>query len=136
MIAPYLTFYGNCKEALEFYQGVFKCTPRMSQPYGDYIPEGLTEVPPHLKEWVLHAELEIGETVVWFADEAVEPAVTGNNVKLVMTTETKKEAERIFNSLNDDARVILPPTQTFYSSFHAEIIDKYGIIWNIVAKEC
>lgn len=29
----------------------------------------------------------------------------------------------------------IPPTETFYSNFHASLIDKFGVHWNIVAEE-
>jgi PhnB protein len=32
-------------------------------------------------------------------------------------------------------KVTLPPTDTFYSTFHAAVKDKFGVDWNIVADE-
>lgn len=128
MITPYITFYGECKEALEFYQKVFHCETKISQSYEDYIPEDIEIIPPNLNEWILHAELEICGTVIWFADEVSKQVVKGNNIKLVVTTETKIEAEKIFERLNNEAYITLPPTETFYSSFHAGITDRYGVI--------
>ncbi len=32
-------------------------------------------------------------------------------------------------------RVVLPPTVTFYSVFHAAVMDKFGVNWNVVAEE-
>lgn len=135
MIIPYLVFDGNCKEVLEFYQKVFHCSAKMVQLYGDYVPEGLKNVPPDLAQWILHAELDICGTDVWFADEAIESVNKGNNLRLTVTVPTKKEAQKIYERFTEGARIILPPTETFYSAFHAGIFDKYGIGWDIVAKE-
>lgn len=135
MIIPYILFHGECREALGFYQEVFGCPLDMMQPYGDYIPEGLTDVPPGLDQWILHAELTICENTVWFADEAADPAVRGDNIRLTVTVPTKKRAQELFDRFGDDKRVVLPPTETFYSTFHAEIFDRYKIGWNIVADE-
>lgn len=41
MVTPYITFNGNCREALMFYQNVFKSEIKMMQLYGEYIPEGI-----------------------------------------------------------------------------------------------
>ena len=96
MITPYLIFNGDCREALAFYQEVFGCPADMVQPYGEYVPEGLTDVPPDLGEWIIHAQMEICGAPVWFADEAADPAKQGDNIRLTVTVPTKREAQEIF----------------------------------------
>lgn len=59
MITPYITFSGNCSAALEFYKTAFDSTVKMSQPYGNYVPEGVAVLPDNLCSWILHAEMEI-----------------------------------------------------------------------------
>lgn len=135
MVTPYITFAGNCKEALAFYEKIFNCTAEMVQPYGDYVPIGVTAPPSNLKDWILHAEMNICDTVFWFADEIAEPVSKGNMIKLTTKVSTAKDAQKIFDGLSKDAHITLPPTETFYSSFHAGLTDKYGVSWNIVAEE-
>lgn len=135
MVTPYITFAGNCSEALKFYETVFNSKVQMSQSYEDYVPEGVTSPPANLKEWILHAEMNICDTVFWFADEIAEPVSKGNMIKLTVTVSSAKEAQKIYDILSIGAHITLPPTVTFYSSFHAGLTDKYGISWNIVAKE-
>lgn len=48
MVTPYITFAGNCNEALAFYQTAFNSKVLMSLPYGDYIPEGVIAPPINL----------------------------------------------------------------------------------------
>ncbi|WP_313345672.1 VOC family protein [Sedimentibacter sp.] len=135
MVTPYITFAGNCSEALEFYKTAFNSNILMSQLYGDYVPEGVTAPPANLKNWILHAKMNICDTVFWFADEIAEPVTKGNMIKLTAKVPSAKEAQKIFDLLSIDAHITLPPTETFYSSFHAGLTDKYGISWNIVAEE-
>lgn len=134
MIMPYIAFQGQCKEALEFYGKVFGAQVKMTQPYGDYVPDGLPDPPANLAQWIVHAEMEICGTTVWFADET-EPVSGGNKIKLTATVPTKEDAQKIFEQFQESSRIVLPPTETFYSTFHAEIFDKYGIGWEIVAEE-
>ncbi|MDL2259007.1 VOC family protein [Eubacteriales bacterium OttesenSCG-928-K08] len=135
MIIPYITFSGNCRKALDFYSLAFGATTSMLQPYGDYVPEGIGEPPADLKDWVLHAEMEICGAKFWFADECVEPVLAGSMVKLTATVPTRADAQEIFDRLKQNATITLPPTQTFYCTFHAALIDQYGMCWNIVSEE-
>ncbi len=103
-------------------------------PYGDYMPEGSKTPPELLRSWVMHAEMTICGTNVWFADEA-NPTVKGNNIRISATVPSGKESEEVFNTLCVGGKITLPPTETFYSVFHAAAIDKFGVHWNIVAEE-
>ncbi|MDR1531768.1 MAG: VOC family protein [Clostridiales bacterium] len=134
MVTPYLTFNGNCKDALDFYRAVFNCDEPKILPYGDYMPEGSKTPPELLRDWIMHGEMLICSTNVWFADEAVPPTV-GDNIKLSAITPTGKEARAIFEALREGGSVTLPPTATFYSVFHAAVTDKFGVNWNVVAEE-
>ena len=134
MIMPYLVFNGECKDALEFYRAVFHCDEPKVLPYGDYMPEGSKTPPDLLRTWVMHAEMVIYGTNVWFADEAI-PVAKGNSIKLSATVPDGKEAGVVFDALCGDGKVTLPPTETFYSVFHAAVTDKFGVNWNVVAEE-
>ncbi len=144
MVTPYITFAGNCQEAIEFYKEVFNSTIKMVQSYGDYVPEGIVEPPDDLDTWILHAEMEICGTNFWFADEVAEPVNAGNTespwlqsgktmVKLTVQVPGAEEAQRIFDALNREAYITLPPVETFYSAFHAALMDRFGVGWNITA---
>ena len=134
MITPYLTFHGDAKTALGFYRAIFNCDEPKIMPYGDYMPEGTQTPPELLRDWVMHGEMIICGTNVWFADEAMPPAL-GSNIKLSVTVPTGTEAKTIFKALCIGGIVTLPPTETFYSVFHAAVTDKFGVNWNVVAEE-
>jgi PhnB protein len=134
MITPFLVFNGQCKDALNFYKTVFGCSEPNVMPYGDYMPEGSQTPPELLRTWVMHGEMAICGTNVWFADDSEPPAV-GNAIKLAVSVPTGKEAAAIFERLCNGGEVSLPPTETFYSVFHAAVTDKFGVNWNVVAEE-
>jgi PhnB protein len=135
MDTPYITFSGECNSALDFYRAAFNVEIQMAYPYGDYVPEGIDAEPENLKDWILHAEMQICGTVFWFDDEVAEPVTKGNMVKLTVKVPTAKEAHKIYDALRVGAHITLPPTETFYSMFHAGLTDKFGVSWNIVAEE-
>ena len=134
MITPYLTFNGNCKEALAFYRSVFPCGEVSILPYGDYMPEGSPTPPELLRGWVMHAEMTVCGTNVWFADSAQSPGNSGL-ITLSAIVPTEGEALAIYDALCAGGTVTLPPTVTFYSVFHAVVKDRFGVPWQIVAEE-
>ena len=134
MITPYLTFNGNCKEALAFYRSVFPCGEPSVLPYGDYMPEGSPTPPELLRSWVMHAEMTVCGTNVWFADSAQSPGNSGL-ITLSAIVPTGREAMAIYDALCAGGTVTLPPTVTFYSVFHAVVRDRFGVPWQIVAEE-
>lgn len=134
MITPYLTFNGNCKEALAFYRSVFPCGEPSVLPYGDFMPEGSPTPPELLRGWVMHAEMTVCGTNVWFADSAQSPGNSGL-ITLSAIVPTGREALAIYDALCAGGTVTLPPTVTFYSVFHAVVRDRFGVPWQIVAEE-
>ena len=133
MLIPYIVFHGQCADAVTFYENVFEAKSENAYPYGDYVPEGTTP-PEGLRDWIMHAELDICGSRFWFADEA-ESVTTGNNVRLSLSVETKREAEQIFTRLSEGGHITLPPTETFYCNFHGAVTDRFGLCWNIVSQE-
>lgn len=134
MITPYLVFNGNCKEVIDFYQKVFETDGAETMLYGEYVPDNIETPPSDLSTWILHAEMQICGTTVWFADE-IDSSEKGNMVRLTATVPTRTEAKKLFDRLKEKAEITLPPTETFYSTFHVALTDKFGVYWNIVAEE-
>jgi PhnB protein len=82
----------------------------------------------------MHGEMAVCGTNVWFADES-SPVSRGDHIRLTAAVPTGSEAASIFNALCVGGKVTLPPTETFYSVFHAAVTDKFGVNWNVVAEE-
>lgn len=134
MIIPYFCFYGSCSDALEFYAEAFSAAPEMVQYYGEYVPKHTGRLPDNISQWVLHAEMTLADSRVWFADE-VSPREKNGLLSLTATVKTTAEAAWIFDHLSNGGSVTLPPTETFYSTFHAGITDRFGVNWSIVSDE-
>ncbi len=134
MITPYLIFNGECKAAMGFYRAVFSCGEPKVLNYGDYMPEGSKTPAKLLRTWIMHGEMVICGTNVWFADDS-QAVSKGGNVRLTAAVPTGREASSIFDALCIGGKVTLPPTETFYSVFHAAVTDMFGVNWEVVAEE-
>lgn len=54
-----------------------------------------------------------------------------NRSKIAITTDSKEEAERIFNGLSADGAVEMPMAESPWGTSFAMFRDKYGIEWTV-----
>jgi PhnB protein len=132
----YLTFNGNCEEAFRFYRSVFGGEFEYIGKYGEMPPQqDIPLVSERDKDKVMHVTLPISkETMLMGNDslgEAESPTVTGNNFTISIRTDTKEEADRLFNKLSEGGQVTLPMRETFWGSYYGMITDKFGIHWKM-----
>ena len=135
-INVYLTFNGNCKAAFDFYQSVFGGTFTSVSTFGEMPPqEGAPPVYENEKNNIMHISLPISkETVLMGCDTGGEWAKNfnaGNNFSLSVNTESKEEADQLFNKLSTGGRVSMPMNQTFWGSYFGMFTDKFGISWMV-----
>ena len=133
-INPYLIFNGDCEAAFLFYKSVFGGEFPYLGRFGDMPPaEDQPELPEHEKNRVMHVSLPIGNTVLMGSDSNSNAGEVkmGENVSISINTESREEAERLFNGLSVDGVVKMPMTDTFWGAYFGMFIDKFGIHWMI-----
>ncbi len=136
----YLTFDGNCEEAFNFYKSVFGGEFPYLGRFKEMPPmEGMPPLPEEHKERIMHVSLPISEeTVLMGSDTGGEwgPKVeVGNNFSISVNTESKPEAERIFNELSVGGKVNMPMQSTFWGDYFGTFTDKFGINWMVSFPE-
>ena len=130
----YLNFDGNCEEAFNFYKSVFGGDFTYIGKFKDMPPqEGVPPMSAEDGEKIMHVSLPIGtETALMGSDTGGEWAPTyvlGNNFSVSINTDSKSEAERIFNGLSAGGNVTMPLNKTFWSEMFGMFTDKFGINW-------
>lgn len=126
-INPYLTFPGNCREAMEFYKtclnGELEIMPFEGSP---------VDVPDDYKQKVLHSTLMFGDAVLMASDNQPGQKVEfGNAIFISIAASDLEEAENIFNALSSGGRVIMPFDDTFWGSKFGMFTDKFGVGWMV-----
>lgn len=120
---PYLTFNGNCREAMTFYKDALHGELNI-QTFGD----SPMEVPPEQKDRVMHATLTFGDGIIMASDGMPENEVIfGNAVSLSIAAMSVKDGERIFNYLSTGGTIVMPWEKTFWSAMFGMCKDKFGI---------
>jgi PhnB protein len=132
-INPHINFNGNAEEAFNFYKSVFGGEFTKVIRFKDLASD---EFPISEKEEnkIMHISLPIGNTVLMANDV---PEILGrtneneNRSKIVISTESKEEADKIFSGLSVGGQIEMPifysPWETYFGMFR----DKYGIEWMV-----
>lgn len=131
----YLTFNGNCKEAFDFYKSVFGGEYPYVGTFGEMPPAEGKTMPEADKDKIMHISLPISkETILMGSDTGGEWAAhfnQGNNVSLSINTESRAEAEKMFNGLSAGGQVTMPLADTFWGAYFGMWTDKFGINWMV-----
>lgn len=129
-IQVYINFNGNCREAVEFYAGVFKTEKPKIMLFGDVPPDPQYPLTEQDKKKVMHTELNILGSTVMFSDIPSDmPFVAGNNFSLTVITKDIEEVKSSFNQIKEKGSVIMDLQETFWSKCYGSVVDQFGIIW-------
>jgi PhnB protein len=124
----YVNYRGKCREAFRFYEqhlgGKVTVTMTHSQ-----MPDA-KDVPPELKDAILHARITIGETELMGAD--IPNAEPMRSAYLTLMATSIEEAERIYARLSEGGEVFMPMTETFFATRFGQLRDKFGANWMIL----
>jgi PhnB protein len=125
-LIAYVSFAGNCEEALNFYKEVLGGEIIQLSHMGD----GKMEVPEILKDKVMHARLQIGQSVLYMSDTFDPSAIKqGNNISLSLQMDDTTQLEKLFNKLSAGGTVKIPLEDTFWGARFGMLTDKFGIHW-------
>jgi PhnB protein len=126
-INSYLTFNGNCREAMNFYK---ECLGgKLSfQTIGD---SPLSEkMPQKMKDCILHSTL-IKKNLVLMGSDMVgeEGLIKGNAVSLSLDCSNEKEIKTFYANLSKGGKASHPLEISFWGALFGDLIDKYGNHW-------
>lgn len=124
----YLNYPGNCEQAFRFYEEhlggrITNIARHGQQPQPASLPA----------EWtgkVLHARIEIGETVLMGAD--IPESQPMRSAYLTLTLDSAEQAERLYALLSEGGQVFMKMEETFFASRFAMLRDKFGTSWMLL----
>jgi PhnB protein len=127
-IKPYISFNGNCKEAVDFYRDKLGAEVMFTQTYGE---SPMADQAPGSGDKVMHTSFRVGESVIMACDNVWggENAATGSNISLAWGSDDAAATERAFEAMSDGANITMPLQQTFWAERFGMLTDKFGINW-------
>lgn len=135
-INPYLVFNGNCEEAFLFYKSVFGGEFTYIGKFGEMPADaaGGGSVSEADKNKIMHVSLPIGKDTVLMGsdcDSKSGAVAIGANISISINTESKEEADTLFNGLSAGGNPFMPMSQTFWGAYFGMFVDKFGIHWMV-----
>lgn len=129
---PYISFNGNCEEAVNFYQSILGGTVSFMR-YKDMPPsEDMTPDEKSLEK-IMHASLTFEDgNVLYFSDAWEAYAVRiGNNITIHLVAENEQKVYEFVEKLSVGGEITMPAEKTFWGSVYGSLVDKFGVCWGI-----
>ena len=126
-INSYLTFNGNCREAMNFYKdclgGELSLQTIGQSPLA-------AKMPPQMKECILHATLIKDSLVLMGSDMVGEKGlIKGNSVSLAINCSSDEEIQIFYEKLSAGGNKDHALEQSFWGATFGDLTDKYGNHW-------
>lgn len=126
-IHAYLTFNGNCREAMMFYKqclgGKLTLQTVSNIKKGEVLPQAVKNV-------IVHAQLKNKFFVLQGTDLMEEqPLQNGNTISLILECGSRAEMKKYFTKLSENGKRNLEPTVTDNGALLAGLTDQFGMQW-------
>jgi PhnB protein len=126
-INSYLTFNGNCREAMTFYK---ECLG--GELFFQTIGESpmSAKMPDQMKEFILHSTLTKGVLLLMGSDMVAESGLLkGNSVSLSLNCSSEEEIRSCYEKLAAGGKKDHVLEDTFWGAIFGDLTDKYGNHW-------
>ncbi|APE19772.1 MULTISPECIES: VOC family protein [Streptomyces] len=129
---PYLTFTGEAKQALEFYQQVLGGDLSLNT-YGGFG----AEAPPGFEEKIMHGMLETpsGFTLMAADNPPGMEHTPGNDFAVSLSGDDAEELRGYWSKLSDGSTVSVPLEKQMWGDVFGMCTDKFGITWMVNITE-
>jgi len=133
LINPHINFNGNAEEAFTFYKSVFggefETIVRFKDISGPDNPISEDEA-----NKIMHIALPIGKNILMANDVPERMGRVNENEnrsKIVINTESREEADKLFNGLSAGGNIEVPIDDSPWGTYFGMFRDKYGIEWMV-----
>jgi PhnB protein len=126
-VSPYITFKGNCREAIEFYKAALDAEVLFTQTVGESPMSDMG-----LAENIMHCAIKVGNSTVMMSDDPrPEGTADGGNISLTIGLNDPERAKQLFGNLANGGSVVMPIEKTYWADAFGMVVDKFGIKWMV-----
>jgi len=123
---PYISFPGNARSALEFYQGVFGGKLAMNT-FSEFGPPPT----PEMAEQIMHGMLETDSGFMLMCSD-LPPGMEhqpGNDIAISLSGDSGEELRGYWQKLSADGAVSVPLEKQMWGDEFGMCTDQFGITW-------
>jgi PhnB protein len=126
----YLTFNGNCADAMRFYERTLNGKLEMLMTHAE--SPMAAQAPPGSADRIMHARLVIDGRVLMASDSMVSQPYEGmKGFSLSLIYPTVADAQRVFDALAEGGQVHMPLQKMFWAEAFGMLVDRFGTPWMI-----
>ena len=122
---PYLTFSGNCRDAMNFYKECLGGEVTFMV-VGD--SPMANQMPPQYKDQILHSVLKVDDFEIMASDMAPEKVVDGNANHMCLICVSEKEMRTVWDRLTVGGTIQQPISEMLFGLI-GNFTDKFGKRW-------
>ena len=126
-LTPYLSFDGNCAEAMRYYERVLNgkleaLLTNAQTPVAEHVPPGN-------EDRIMHAYLKFDGAELMAGDALAGTYSPMKGVSLALTYDTAEQARRVFDAFSEGGKVTMPFEKSFWAEGFGMVTDRYGTPW-------
>ena len=130
---PYLSFDGNAREAMEFYQSIFGGDLKIST-FGEF-----GNADPVVADKVMHAQLTTNNGYLLMASDTPPgmPFQPGTTMTCSLSGDPGEGLEEAWDRLSEGGTVNVPFEKQMWGDVFGQCVDRFGVPWmvNVVASQ-
>jgi PhnB protein len=123
---PYLNFAGTAAAAIQLYESALGAVTQNVMRFAD--APGM-KVPDNQKNFIMHAHLRIGDSVIMISDTTQGTVSPGENVQVALHFTDVDSMAKAFDALAAGGKVTLPLQDMFWGARFGMLTDAHGILW-------
>ncbi len=129
-LSPYLSFNGNCREALHFYQSCFGGDLNLMR-IGD--SPMASHVPADAQDHIIYGTLTTPTILIQATDAGVLGGsfAVGDNVAIGVDCLTEAEIDTLFEKLSEGGHIHTPLGDMFWGGKFGAITDRFDTSWRL-----
>lgn len=131
----YLNFDGIAEEAIDFYSEALQANEVKKVKFKDFPQDPNYPLPENELNMIMESSVEFEGGKIMMSDilpsmKAVTgELVKGNNILISLIMEDQQALEEYFNQLSVGGHVVMPLSNTPWSSCFGMVVDKFGVVW-------
>ncbi|MBB6634568.1 VOC family protein [Cohnella thailandensis] len=133
---PFIMLDGHANEAIRFYEQALGAQVVFKQTFGEIPEDGNPS--PIAEEWkprIAHSVLVVGSSELFVGDtEPNQQLERGDQVNICVTVKEVPEAERIYDSLRSEGKVLMPLQPVYFSPAFGMVTDRFGVTFQIFTE--